>query len=178
MQLYEVWFQLHFNDLVDVGRAIVCAEDQTKAKETVIGLLDLPVAALTHCDVKRIKPNLFLLERHDVVKPRGTSTLEFETDRPDKPAALKGLKAIANRLGQNREYRREMDEYVSQQKWAAEFGGRREEIEYECRVMAVVKAEDEDTALRRLAGALRERSFGVVDNSRYVTNVIIDLTPE
>jgi hypothetical protein len=174
MQLYEVWFQLHFSNVVDIGRALVCAQDQTRAKETVIGGLDLQASALTQCDVKRVKPNLFLLERKEVLKP----VSHILNEESERPATQKGLRAIANQLGENSEYRREMTEYIAQQRWAMEFSGKADEMEFECRILARIKACDEDTALRRLAGALRERSFGIKDESRYVRQVSIDLMPE
>jgi hypothetical protein len=179
MQLYEVWFQLHFNNVVDVGRAIVCAQDQTKAKETVIALLELDVTALKQCDVKRIRPNLFLLERKDVTKPLAPPVVQDFTNGDgdyDKPAAQKGLRAISDRLGENREYRHEMSAYVAQQEWAREHHGRVENSEFECEVLASVTAPDEETALRRLAGSLRERSFGIKDESRYVKKVLVNIS--
>ena len=178
MQLYEVWFQVDYGNLVDVGRVIVCAQDQAGAKEAAIGHLELPPSALTRCDVKRIKPNLFLLERKEVPKLAGTVVGPPAENVENDLASRKGLRAWAERLGQNREYRREMSEYVAQQAWAMEFHGRAEEVEFECRVLASVKAADEETALRRLAGSLRERSFGIVDETRYVTNVSVDLVPD
>src|SRR5262245_40706741 len=101
MQLYEVWFQLHFNNVVDVGRAIVCAQDQTKAKETIIALLELDVTALKQCDVKRIRPNLFLLERKDVTKPAQSLPAKSDDQANDRPAVQKGLHAISDRLGED-----------------------------------------------------------------------------
>jgi hypothetical protein len=176
MQLYEVWFQLHFNNVVDVGRAIVCAQDQTKAKETVIALLDLDVTALKQCDVKRIRPNLFLLERKDITKPSTPSSIQDFTDSADdRPAVQKGLRAISDRLGENREYRREMTAYIAQQQWAMEHYGKVENVEFECEILASVTAPDEDTALRRLAGSLRERSFGIIDESRYVRKISVNI---
>jgi hypothetical protein len=176
MQLYEVWFQLHFNNIVDVGRAIVCAQDQTKAKEIVIALLELDVAALKQCDVKRIRPNLFLLERKDITKPLAAPIVQdFANGEHDKAAAQKGLRAISDRLGEDREYRREMGAYVAQQEWAREHHGKVENSEFECEVLASVTAPDEETALRRLAGSLRERSFGIKDESRHVKKVLVNV---
>jgi hypothetical protein len=176
MQLYEVWFQLHFNNVVDIGRAIVCAQDQTNAKETVIALLDLDVTALKQCDVKRIRPNCFLLERKEVSKPSIPSLVQdFANGAHDRPAVQKGLRAISDRLGEDREYRREMAAYVAQQAWAREHHGKVENSEFECEVLASVTAPDEETALRRLAGSLRERSFGIKDESRYVKKVLVNI---
>jgi hypothetical protein len=178
MQLYEVWFQVDYGNLVDVGRALVCAQDQAGAKEAVIGHLELPAAALTRCDVQRMKPNMFLLERKEVPKLAGAVAPAPDEDPKDNLTTQKGLRAWAQRLGEDKEYRREMTEYVAQQAWAREFHGRAEEIEFDCRVLAIVRATDEGTALRRLSGALRERSFGIVDESRSVRNVSVDLMPE
>jgi hypothetical protein len=176
MQLYEVWFQLHFANVIDIGRAIVCAQDQTKAKETVIAELDLPVAALRQCDVKRVKPNLFLLERKEITKPPES---ERSPDPiPDKRAAQKGLRARANTLAENREYRREMTEYLAQQRWAMEMYGGAADTEFECRMLAHVLASDENEALLRLAAVLRNRGNGVIDNGRYVKKILVDLVPD
>lgn len=176
MQMYEVWFQVDHGACIDVGRAIVQAQDQNLAKQTIIEALDLPVSSLTRCDVKRIKPNLFLLERKDVGKPQDVVVAAETLD--DAFASRKGLRAWANELGEDREYRREMDNYIAQQSWAMRTHGRAESMEFDCEVFAVVVATSEDEALRRLASALLERSRGVVDESRYVKKVMVDLKSE
>jgi hypothetical protein len=177
VQLYEVWFQLDFGNRVDVGRVLVCAQDLAGAKEIVIGHLELPPAALTRCDAKRIKPNLFLLEHKEVPKLAGSGPSPLD-EMPEEPTTQKGLRVLANQLADNREYRREMAEYLAQQAWAVERHGRAEKIEFNCKILARIIATDEESALRRLAGALKQRSFGIVDETRYVTNVSVDLMPD
>lgn len=176
MQLYEVWFQVHYANVVDIGRALVCAQDQANAKEIVIGQFDLPASMLKHCDAKRIKPNVFLLERKDVTKPAETPALP-EDDFDGLPVH-KGLRAAANTLAENREYRREMSQYIAQQRWAMDAFGVADETEFECRILACVVATDEDTVMRRLASALKARSLGITDGNRHVTKLLVDLLPD
>lgn len=177
MQMYEVWFQVDGGFTIDVGRAITLASDVAGAKEMIIGTLDLHPTALLRCDVKRLKPNLFLLERKTVEKPLNAMPAP---ERPDDALPVrKGLLAVANRLSENREYRREIDAYIAQQRWAmAAHNGHANPVEFECRVFAVVDALSEEEALRRLGSALLQRSRGVVDESRHVKNVMIDLQIE
>lgn len=177
MQLYEVWFQLHFENAVDVGRVLVCAKDQQMAKEMVIGTLELSAASLTHCEATRVKPNLFLLEREIVDKPKQIITPKHDNESDDYPTR-KGLLGLANQLASKREYRREMREFIAQQEWARDNSRVLNPIEYECEVVATVIAMDDDTALRRLGSALIERSRGVCDESRNVKNVLINLNPD
>lgn len=173
MQMYEVWFQVDGGWTVDVGRAITLAADQAGAKEMIIGTLDLHPTALLRCDAKRLKPNLFLLERKTVEKPLDATPAH---ERPDDALPIrKGLQAVANHLAENREYRREIDAYVAQQRWAMAVNGRADPVDFECEVFAVVRATSEEEALRRLASALLQRSRGVVDESHHVKNVKIDL---
>jgi hypothetical protein len=177
MQLYEVWFQLHFENAVDVGRVLVCAADLQMAKEMVIGTLELPTASLTHCDAKRVKPNLFLLEREIVEKPKQIIPPKHDNEPDDHPTR-KGLFAQANQLADRREYQRGMREFIAQQEWARDNSRALDPIEYECEVVATVIAMDDDAALRRLGSALLERSRGVCDESRHVKNVLVNLSPD
>jgi hypothetical protein len=172
MQMYEVWFQVDGGFTIDVGRAITLASDQAGAKEMIIGTLDLHPTALLRCDAKRLKPNLFLLERKTVEKP---FDIIPPRERPDELAVRKGLQAAANHLAENREYRREIDTYIAQQRWAMAVQGRADPVEFECRIFAVVDATSEEEALRRLGSALLQRSRGMIDESRHVKNVMINL---
>lgn len=173
MQMYEVWFQVDCGWTIDVGRAITLASDQAGAKEMIIGTLDLHPTALLRCDAKRLKPNLFLLERKTVEKP---SDAILAPERPDDALPVrKGLQTVANHLAENREYRREIDAYIAQQRWAMVARGHADPVEFECRVFAVIDAISEEEALRRLSSALLQRSRGIVDESRHVKNVMIEL---
>jgi hypothetical protein len=71
-----------------------------------------------------------------------------------------------------------MSAYVSQQRWAMANFGEADEAEFECRVLACVMATDDDTAMRRLAAALKARSLGIRDGNRHVTKLLVDLVPD
>jgi hypothetical protein len=66
-QMYEVAFQTHYEDLIDIGKVVVCADSNEKASEMVCFLFDLP-ASRTVFDVVRIKPSIFQISRKEVSK--------------------------------------------------------------------------------------------------------------
>lgn len=65
MQLYQVSFQAHYEDMIDVGSVLVCASSNDDAADRVRLLFDLPQSRTTF-DVKRIKGNLWQLERREI----------------------------------------------------------------------------------------------------------------
>lgn len=65
MQLYQVSFQAHYEDMIDVGSVLVCAASNDDAADRVRLLFDLPQSRSTF-DVKRIKGNLWQLERREI----------------------------------------------------------------------------------------------------------------
>lgn len=56
MQMYQVEFQTHYENLIDVGTVIVCAGSSEAARDTVIALLELP-SSRTVTNITRIKPS-------------------------------------------------------------------------------------------------------------------------
>jgi hypothetical protein len=69
MQMYQVQFQSHYEDIVDLGNVIVCATSADVAEDMVIALLDLPQSK-TIMKTARIKPSLFSISRREIHKPR------------------------------------------------------------------------------------------------------------
>lgn len=66
-QLYEVSFQVHYEDVIDIGKMLVCASDKDAAARTVQFFLGAPVSQ-TVVDVKRLKPSVYQLDRREVHK--------------------------------------------------------------------------------------------------------------
>lgn len=83
MQMYKVAFQAHWENMTDIGDAIVCADSAEGAVAMVLGAFNLP-GSRTTCKPQRIKPSVWLLERKEM--------------RPEKRASLRNL-------GQAREVR-------------------------------------------------------------------------
>lgn len=67
MQMYEVSFQVHYEDLIDHGKVLVCASNNESATDMVRMLMDLPPSR-TVFDCVRIKPSIFTLKRHQANK--------------------------------------------------------------------------------------------------------------
>jgi len=65
VQLYQVSFQAHYEDMIDIGSVLVCATSNDDAGERVRMLFDLPQSRTTF-DVKRVKGNTWQLERREV----------------------------------------------------------------------------------------------------------------
>lgn len=194
MQLYEVSFQVTFANCIDSGSAIVCAQDQKKAKEMVIGLLELAPSAISQCEANRVKPNLYLVRRTteavapkpQVQKPSAPPIAKLSVVSGPIPSSSyqpsrKGLRAIASQSKARREHEQGMRALAAQQQWAQEAGGQQlDEIKYDCRVVARIEAPDDDTALRRLGRELINRSDELKKgkpNDR-VYDVMINLDPQ
>lgn len=83
-QMYEVAFQAHFSNVVDIGKVIVCAPSQEAAADMAITLLELP-RSVTRCDVRRIKPSLWQLERREISKNDDRPTRNVSRSLPATP---------------------------------------------------------------------------------------------
>jgi hypothetical protein len=83
-QMYEVAFQAHFANVVDIGKVIVCAPSQEGAVDMAITLLELP-RSVTRCEVRRIKPSIWQLERREISKDDGSSRKNTGGPRPITP---------------------------------------------------------------------------------------------
>ncbi len=68
MQMYQVDFQTHYENMIDAGKVIVCAADNDAATEMVLSLLSLP-RSRTRCEAVRIKPSLYELMRREIKPP-------------------------------------------------------------------------------------------------------------
>jgi hypothetical protein len=65
--MYQVSFQTHYDDRIDIGKVLVCAASNEQASEIVVFALGLPPSKTT-VEVSRIKPSLFQLERREIEK--------------------------------------------------------------------------------------------------------------
>ena len=83
MQMYEVSFQVHWQDFLDIGKVLVCASDNQCAADTVRFHLGLPTSK-TVFDVKRIKPSIWQLDRHEIYKQSKTHSSNKKADPKGK----------------------------------------------------------------------------------------------
>jgi len=70
MQMYEVTFQVHYDDIIDLGKILVCASNNDAAIEIVRFFLGIPASQATFSAV-RIKPEIAkhkeARKRHDEI---------------------------------------------------------------------------------------------------------------
>lgn len=67
MQMYEVSFQTHYEDVIDTGKILVCASDNQHAVDTVRLFLGVP-ASQSVITANRIKPSVYQLDRREIKK--------------------------------------------------------------------------------------------------------------
>lgn len=77
MQLYEVSFQAHYEDLIDVGKVAICASDKDDAAERVRMLFELPGSRTVFTTI-RLKGNMLQLERREIVKNKTARSINKE----------------------------------------------------------------------------------------------------
>jgi len=65
MQMYEVAFQTHYVNLIDIGKVVICADNQDQAVDLTTASLNLPRSKTTY-KVQRIKPSIFQIDRREV----------------------------------------------------------------------------------------------------------------
>jgi len=111
-------------DMVDVGDCIVCAGNVDLASEMVAQILQLPIAG-TQFEVSRVKPSLHLIGRQEINRKMP----DFSAELLDADLACR---ATFPGLTENM-----VDEY-----W------------HEVQASALLKAENEETAIKKLANAL------------------------
>lgn len=165
MQMYRVAFHVHYENIMEQGEAIVCANDADAASHAVIALLQLPPEA-TQCETSRLKPNLYLLTRERLPKPPDpiASVACQDSDLTYRPSR-KGLLAVAKQIAAKREHDEERRRYELVTK-------------YECKVLATIIASDEDSALLRLGQNLRDRGNGRSSREMHVSRVSVNLVPQ
>ncbi len=81
MQMYQVSFQTHYENKIDMGKVLICAETAESASDLVIVAMELP-RSKTKCESVRIKPSIYKLERREVHKPKGISVVNGGGDSP------------------------------------------------------------------------------------------------
>lgn len=164
MQMYKVSFQVHCANVVNIGKAVVCAENAEAAQAIVIGFLDLP-KALTQSEAVRLKPNFFLLERQEIQKPQAPVIVSLTPEQmlPSYRPSRKGLLAVAKQLAEQKEEARGPMPPLA--------------MRYECQVLATVTAPDETAALLRLAQSLRDRGNAKPTQDPNVTRVSVAIEP-
>ena len=79
MQMYEVEFRVHYEDLIDCGKVLVCASDNDSAAEMVRFHFGLPASQGTF-DVKRIKPSIFQIDRRPIHKKAEAQSINAARD--------------------------------------------------------------------------------------------------
>lgn len=148
MQMYQVSFQTHYENKIDIGKVLICADSLELSVDLVIAAMDLPRSRTT-CESVRIKPSIFKLERREVYK-----TSVVVGGNPDSgpvvPAAA--LSAITSRSHSGSSMNN-----------------------YRCQGSAVIRAVDEDHALRRFATSIEERCASekaMIPN--YASKLILD----
>jgi hypothetical protein len=78
--MYQVAFQTHYENLIDMGNVIVCAGSSEMARDAVLMLLNLP-GSRTQTTINRIKPSIYTLTRKELVPPRPAIARHFADGR-------------------------------------------------------------------------------------------------
>ena len=81
--MYQVEFQTHYENLIDVGTVIVCAGSSEAARDTVIALLELP-SSRTVTNITRIKPSLFQISRKEITRNRKIAVPTYDPNNREQ----------------------------------------------------------------------------------------------
>ncbi len=66
-QLYRVKFAVHYEDVIDNGDVLLVANDEQSAIDFIRMYFEVP-ASQAIFDVRRVKPSIWQLDRHEIVK--------------------------------------------------------------------------------------------------------------
>jgi hypothetical protein len=81
--MYQVAFQTHYANVIDMGSVIVCAGSAESARDAVLTLLELP-GSRTTTNVNRLKPSIYTLTRKELAPPRPAIGRHFGGDRDQR----------------------------------------------------------------------------------------------
>jgi hypothetical protein len=84
MEMYQVDFQAHFQNVADIGTMLVCASGQDAAGDVVLAWLDLP-RSKTILKVTRVKPSIYQLQRRSVSKYTENASVRVTHREPPPP---------------------------------------------------------------------------------------------
>jgi hypothetical protein len=105
MQLYEVAFRSHQGDIIDLGRAIVCAPNADAAADMAKVFLGLPGSSTTF-DVKRVKPGIVTIDRRKTKRHEAHIDADRRINFGPLASHLCGAQAIIRATGQTHAMRK------------------------------------------------------------------------